>query len=132
MNDQLINIIHQANPWINQRDSPLLKGGYIPRIQADKLLLPEWDKLWLVLVGPRQAGKTTLAKFLAQTLIQKKRFETLIYLNCDLLDMRQWLTTPLFLKELMDEFGLKSPIILIDEVQRLENPGLLLKACIDL
>ena len=60
MNDQLINIIHQANPWINQRDSPLLKGGYIPRIQADKLLLPEWDKLWLVLVGPRQAGKTTL------------------------------------------------------------------------
>src|SRR3990167_6677868 len=132
MNDQLINIIHQANPWINQRDSPLLKGGYIPRIQADKLLLPEWDTLWLVLVGPRQAGKTTLAKYLAQQLIAQKRFQTLLYLNCDLLEIRQWLTSPLFIKEAMDEFQLENPIILIDEVQRLENPGLLLKACADL
>ncbi len=32
----------------------------------------------------------------------------------------------------MDEFHLQRPIILIDEVQRLENPGLLLKACADL
>ncbi len=32
----------------------------------------------------------------------------------------------------MDEFNLKHPIILIDEVQRLNNPGLLLKACADL
>src|SRR3990167_3149185 len=132
MNDQLINIIHQANPWINQRDSPLLKGGYIPRIQADKLLLPEWDKLWLVLVGPRQAGKTTLAKYISQALIKQLRFETLLYLNCDLLEIRQWLTSPLFIKEAMDEFKLHAPIILIDEVQRLENPGLLLKACADL
>ncbi|HLB43422.1 MAG TPA: ATP-binding protein [Gammaproteobacteria bacterium] len=132
MKETLIDMIHFSNPWLKQPELPILNSDYIARLQIDKLLLPEWDKLWLVLIGPRQAGKTTLAKFLAQTLIQKKRFETLIYLNCDLLDMRQWLTTPLFLKELMDEFGLKSPIILIDEVQRLENPGLLLKACIDL
>jgi predicted AAA+ superfamily ATPase len=85
-----------------------------------------------VLVGPRQAGKTTLAKYVSQVLIKQKRFETLLYLNCDLLEVRQWLISPLFIQEAMDEFRIKKPIILIDEVQRLENPGLLLKACADL
>lgn len=132
MQDQLIKLIHQANPWLKNIHIPILNDGYIPRLQAAKLLLPEWDKLWLVLVGPRQAGKTTLAKHLSQELIKQKRFETLLYLNCDLLEIRQWLTSPLFIQEAMDEFRLKNPIILIDEVQRLENPGLLLKACADL
>ena len=55
-----------------------------------------------------------------------------MYLNCDLLEVRQWLTTPLFIQEAIDFFQLEKPILLIDEVQRLENPGLLLKACVDL
>lgn len=109
-----------------------MNDTYIPRLQTEKLLLPEWDSLWLVLVGPRQAGKTTLAKYLSQKLVEQKRFQSLLYLNCDLLEIRQWLTSPLFIKEAMDEFHLEKPIILIDEVQRLENPGLLLKACADL
>lgn len=132
MKDQLINLIYQANPWIKDPDHPILYDGYIPRLQTEKLLLSEWDNLWIVLVGPRQAGKTTLAKYLSQRLLQQKRFETLLYLNCDVLEVREWLTSPLFIQEAMDEFSLKKPIILIDEVQRLENPGLLLKACADL
>src|SRR3989344_5228808 len=133
MKDQLINLIHQANPWLKQPDQlTLSNGNYIQRLQTTKLLLSEWDSLWLVLVGPRQAGKTTLAKYLSQELIKQGRFETLLYLNCDLLEIRQWLTSPLFIKEAIDEFRLENPIILIDEVQRLENPGLLLKACADL
>ncbi len=132
MKDQLIKLIHQANPWLKNPKLPISNDGYIPRLQASKLLLPEWDKLWLVLVGPRQAGKTTLAMHLAQQLITQQRFNNLLYLNCDLIDVRDWLTTPLFIQEAMEEFQLEKPIILIDEVQRLENPGLLLKACADL
>lgn len=132
MNDLLISLIYQTNPWLNAPSVPILKNHYIPRLQTKKLLLPEWDKLWLVLVGPRQAGKTTLAKLLSQELIRQKRFETLLYLNCDLLEIRQWLKSPLFIQEAMDIFNLNKPIVLIDEVQRLENPGLLLKACADL
>ena len=132
MKDQLIALIHQANPWLKMPGVSILNNDYIPRLQTAKLLLPEWDNLWLVLVGPRQAGKTTLAKYLSHVLIQQKRFENLLYLNCDLLEIRQWLTSPLFIQEAMDEFHLKHPIILVDEVQRLENPGLLLKACADL
>lgn len=132
MKDELIALIYQANPWLEKRDIPILSDSYIPRLQTEKLLLSEWDDLWLVLVGPRQAGKTTLAKYLSQKLIRQERFETLLYLNCDLLEIRRWLTSPLFIKEAMETFHLKRPIILIDEVQRLENPGLLLKACADL
>lgn len=132
MNDQLISLIHQANPWLKNPHLPLLSDGYITRLQTEKLLLPEWDDIWLVLVGPRQAGKTTLAKYLSQTLVRQNRFENLLYLNCDLLEIRKWLTSPLFIQEAMEEFHLNKPIILVDEVQRLENPGLLLKACADL
>lgn len=132
MKDSLINLIYQANPWLKEHSAPQFDNQYIYRIQTEKLLLPEWDNLWLVLVGPRQAGKTTLAKHIAETLIKQQRFNTLLYLNCDLLEIRQWLTTPLFIQEAIDTFGLKKPIILIDEVQRLQNPGLLLKACADL
>ena len=132
MNDALINLIHQANPWLKDPNARVATQDYIPRLQTEKLLLSEWDTLWLILVGPRQAGKTTLAKHLAQKLIEQKRFDMLLYLNCDLLEIRQWLTNPLFIKEAIDEFQLKKPIILIDEVQRLANPGLLLKACADL
>ncbi|OGT47890.1 MAG: ATPase [Gammaproteobacteria bacterium RIFCSPHIGHO2_12_FULL_41_20] len=132
MKDRLIQLIYQANPWLKSQQIPIQHYDYIPRLQTEKLLSPEWDNLWLVLVGPRQAGKTTLAKHLAQVLIQQRRFETLLYLNCDLLEVRQWLTSPLFIQEAMDTFHLEKPIILIDEVQRLENPGLLLKACADL
>ncbi|HSW69006.1 MAG TPA: ATP-binding protein [Gammaproteobacteria bacterium] len=132
MNDTLIQLLHQANPWLKKPEIPIISNDYIPRIQAKKLLSSEWDTLWLILIGPRQAGKTTLAKHLAQTLINEKRYETLLYLNCDLYEIRQWLINPLFIQEAMDEFNLKQPIILIDEVQRLNNPGLLLKACADL
>lgn len=76
MKDSLIGLIHQANPWLNSPNLPLLENNYIPRLQTEKLLLAEWDKLWLVLVGPRQAGKTTLAKYLSQELIKQKRFNT--------------------------------------------------------
>lgn len=132
MNDQLIQLIHQANPWLKNPSSPFLSDNYIPRAQVYRLLSSEWDKLWLVLIGPRQAGKTTLAKHIAQILIQQRRFQTLLYLNCDLFEVRQWLTSPLFIQEAMEEFNLNKPIILIDEVQRLTNPELLLKACADL
>ncbi len=132
MNDQLIALIYQANPWIKNKAVQMVGPDYITRLQTSTLLLSEWDALCLVLVGPRQAGKTTLAKFIAQTLIQQGRFEALLYLNCDLLEIRRWLTSPLFIQEAMNQFELSNPIILIDEVQRLESPGLLLKACIDL
>lgn len=133
MDIELLQIIYTMNPWLENKDIfSLSSPQFIPRLQTEKLLLSDWDKMWLMLVGPRQAGKTTLGKFIAQSLIQQNRFEQLLYLNCDFLEIRQYLRSPVFIKELMSQFNLKKPIFFIDEAQRLENPGLLLKGIADL
>lgn len=125
--------IQQLNPWLATPNAPILNLLHFhPRIQAEKLLLSEWDPLCTVLTGPRRAGKTTLGKYLCEQLIKAQRFKSLLYLNCDYLEIRNWLTSPLFVTEALQLFRLQSPIIFIDEVQRLDNPGLLLKALIDL
>ncbi len=133
MDLSLIKQIHRLNPWLEQPEQPILdQKKYIPRLQAELLLKPEWDSLWTILVGPRQAGKTTLGKYLCQQLIGQKRFHHLLYLNCDYLDIRNWLKDTNFIEEAFKQFQLTQPILFIDEVQRLESPGLLLKTIVDL
>lgn len=133
MNLTLLEEIEQINPWLADKNFPIIDiPNFIPRIQLSQLQDVEWDRLLIILEGPRRAGKTTLGKFLAQDLMQQQRYQEFLYLNCDFQSIRQWLTSPLFVKQACEEFSLKLPILMIDEVQRLENPGLLLKAVIDL
>ena len=140
MNKKVIDEIYQLNPWL----SPSLNSSkalqmqsmedesFIPRVQIAELMNPEWNHVWTILIGPRRAGKTTLGKHLSLKYVRNGGFSELLYLNCDYLSIRQFLKTPLFITQAMQEFNLRSPVIFIDEVQRLENPGLLLKAVVDL
>lgn len=136
----LIKEIEQQNPWLVSQarrgsspiDSLISLKNYRQRLQFNTLMLPEWDSLWTILVGPRRAGKTTLGFYLAQQLLKAGRFQELLYLNCDLSEIRAWLKSPLFIQEAMQHFKLSAPIIFIDEVQRLESPGLILKMLADL
>lgn len=130
---RLIQEIEQQNPWLNKTTSQIhTLVHYRQRVQLETLLLPDWADLWTILIGPRRSGKTTLGKYLCQTLLDTKKYDQVLYLNCDLEEIREWLKSPLFIKEAMDQFNLKSPIIFIDEVQRLSSPGLLLKTISDL
>lgn len=133
MQTELLKQINQLNPWLENSEMPILDAKhYASRRLEKKLLLPEWDNLWLILTGPRQTGKTTLAKYICQQLIKTQRFFSLLYLNCDFLLIRDWLNNdPLFLPEAIKTLKLTRPILLIDEVQRLNMPGLLLKSIID-
>lgn len=132
----LIKEIEQQNPWLiekNSLESSLLTiPQYKHRLQTETLLLPDWDNLWTILTGPRRAGKTTLGKYLCQQLLKQGRYKELLYLNCDLGEIRAWLKSPLFIQEATQQFKLTSPIVFIDEVQRLESPGLMLKVLADL
>ena len=133
MKMQLIQEIEQQNPWLHGKHTPILStANYRERIQLTTLMLPDWDPLWTILIGPRRAGKTTLGKYLSHELIQQNRFNQLLYLNCDLSAVREWLKSPLFINDAFKQFHLDAPIIFIDEVQRLDNPGLLLKTIADL
>ncbi len=133
MDANLEKEIHQLNPWLKDKSRRVIAAeSFIPRVQVDELMDKEWDSLWTILVGPRRAGKATLGFFLAQQLLDEGRYQDLFYLNCDYASIRRWLQSPLFISEAIEHFSLSNPILFIDEVQRLKNPGLLLKSVIDL
>ena len=79
----------------------------------------------LILVGPRQTGKTTLLKKIFD---EFSRFGVL-FLNCDEPDTLQKLenTTSTVLKNIIGN----NKIVLIDEAQRVENIGITLKLIFD-
>lgn len=142
---RLVQEIEQQNPWLvgqfssrqGQEPSRLERPAltiphYRDRLQFETLMLPEWDRLWTILIGPRRSGKTTLGKYLCHQLLAADRYSELLYLNCDLDEIRSWLKSPLFIQEAFHQFKLKNPILFIDEVQRLDSPGLLLKTLADL
>ncbi len=133
MDTQLVNVIYQQNPWLQDKAYPIIADDrYIKRLQYGFLVQPDWDNLWTILLGPRQAGKTTLGKHLCKQLIEQQRYQELLFLNCDYYEIRNWLKSPTFLSDIESTFSLKNYILFIDEVQRLETPGLLLKIIADL
>ena len=77
----------------------------------------------IIILGPRQCGKTTLLDQVAGELPHK------LYLNCDDADDRQALSTPTVnhLKQVVGNHTL----ILIDEAQRVSDIGIILKLLVD-
>ena len=133
MDSKLLEAIYQQNPWLRSPAHPIIQPDqYIDRLQFAFLAQPDWDNFWTVLIGPRQAGKTTLGKHLCQELIKNQRYQQLLYLNCDYREIRLWLNSASFLADAEKTLSLENYILFIDEVQRLDTPGLLLKIIADL
>ena len=84
-----------------------------------------------LLVGPRQAGKTTLMLHLQDDL-QKKGDKTL-FLSLDYeRDQPHFADQEALLSRLRLEFGNKKGYVFIDEIQRKENAGIFLKGLYDM
>lgn len=95
----------------------------------DRDIKPQLEKWFnqgkaLLLIGPRQVGKTTLLKQIAA----EKSIEA-TWLDADLPEVRQLLSTPT-LANITSAIG-SYKIVVIDETQRLPNAGLLLKIMVD-
>ena len=77
----------------------------------------------LVITGARQVGKTTMIKSLVAN------YESVLWLNADDISVRERLKNPSIatLKDVVGEYK----IVVIDEIQRIENCGLLLKMLVD-
>lgn len=82
----------------------------------------------IILLGARQVGKTTLLGSLQTRLTQEGK--VVRYLNCDLEEERRAINTTS--RTLLDRLIAGKDAIFIDEVQRLDNPGLTLKILVDL
>ena len=84
-----------------------------------------------VLIGPRQSGKTTLLKKLEKELQEKK--ELVFYFNLDIVADKEVVKDQTqFIRYLKNISGKKRCFVIIDEVQRLKNPGLFLKGIFEL
>lgn len=103
-------------------------GNMIPRLLEDLVLssLRSSGKIVLVL-GARQVGKTTLAKDVGKKLERKGK--DVLYLNCDLAEDNVAVNTNS--KAVLERLLSKVDVLLIDEAQRLDNPGLTLKIIYD-
>jgi len=84
-----------------------------------------------VIVGPRQAGKTTLMQMLKKHL--ETNGEKTLYLSLDFeSDQPHFQSQAGLLKKIQLELGQKKGYVFIDEIQRKENAGLFLKGIYDL
>lgn len=78
----------------------------------------------IIVVGPRQVGKTTLLKMLATEFDRK-----VLVWNCDEPDVRRRLTEPT--STMLGAETADYDIVFIDEAQRVQNIGITLKLLID-
>ena len=83
-----------------------------------------FKKKVIIIVGPRQVGKTTLLQLIADSMDKRK-----LFLNCDEPDIRRKLDLPTStqLKAIVGD----AEIVLIDEAQRVRDIGITLKLLID-
>ncbi|PKO04956.1 MAG: hypothetical protein CVU41_14440 [Chloroflexi bacterium HGW-Chloroflexi-3] len=83
----------------------------------------------IILLGARQVGKTTLLLKL-QKRLEEEEGKTVRFLNCDFEEERQAINTTS--RTMLDRLVVGVDAIFIDEVQRLNSPGLTLKILVDL
>jgi len=116
---QLRRLILAENPWLQGEDllawiRHFLPASYIPRRQ--RLVA---DHRVVLVVGPRQAGKSTL---IWKTL--EEAAEPVLYVNCEEPSMREWLSSPAeFLADVREHAG-AARALFFEEVQRLPEAGL--------
>lgn len=126
MNPQLQRVLLAENPWLRGEDllgwiQRFLPASYIPR--RTRLVA---DHRVVLVVGPRQAGKSTL---IWKTL--EEAAEPVLYVNCEEPSMREWLSSPsAFLADVAELAG-ETRALFFEEVQRLPEAGLFLKGLVD-
>ncbi len=118
------------NPWRAQADFTFnLRNRNIFPLLTQALSSP---KKILGLIGSRQVGKSSLIFLLIQHLLEHgTESRNIFYFNLDDLKLHELFDN---MPDFIDFTGAKNEkiFIFIDEVQRLENPGLFLKALYDL
>lgn len=96
----------------------------ISRIQYQNILARLDDNKAIILLGARQVGKTTLLK-----LLEKESAKKAIWWNGDEPDIRALLQNPTS-TSLKNIIG-NAKLLIIDEAQRIENIGVLIKLIVD-
>jgi len=121
--------------WDKTEEEEFEKDKFFKRDVFDRLRKGLNTKKVEVIYGPRQSGKTTLLLFLIDYLNASGIKESNIwYVNLDLISDYTLFAKPENLIYLYDKFQAKNNekvYLFIDEIQRLQSPGLFLKGIYD-
>ena len=123
-------IFNLQNPWRFRTD-------YSFNLMDREILKPIFDNLEnkkiLGLIGSRQVGKSSIVYLIIQYLINNKIDKhNISYFNLDDLKLHDLFDSMPDFIHFLGKTREKKAYVLIDEVQRLENPGLFLKKIYDL
>lgn len=98
----------------------------IPRLIEKPVITDLTKKKIILILGARQVGKTTLLNSIKNKYLIKKKT---LYFNCDTEEDRNSINTTSLTE--LKKICRNSEYLLIDEAQRLDNPGLTLKIIFD-
>lgn len=121
-------ILKKQNPWWENKafDFGIFARNILPELIKNLAN----DKI-LALVGSRQVGKTSLLYLMIEYLLKTVKPTNIFYFNLDDFEVRSLFSfANTFLQYI--QAGDKIKYIFIDEVQRLDNPGIFLKSIHDL
>lgn len=126
-------VLSLSNPWLLEpkRFGALTRGRLpdvlIPRAAAARLsgVLRDTRKAHLV-IGPRQAGKSTLVWATLRDLDRP-----VLYLDCEEVAIRTWCTSPTVFAAEVAEWSPPGGVLFFEEAQWLHEPGLFLKGLVD-
>ena len=120
--------------WKKDEIDRLMPANFIERAIGQNLVQALKSKKIISIYGPRQSGKSSLMGWLINSLLKKGVApKNLYYASMDYFDLHPLFSdTRKFLKILKEESDTKDDVFLfIDEIQRLENAGLILKQIYD-
>jgi predicted AAA+ superfamily ATPase len=105
----------------------VVKEKFFPREIENRIMQFAYRDEIVVIRGPRQAGKTTLMKLIAEKMQGKK-----VFVNLDILSNRNSIAeSPIDYVKRVKGKGKGRLLLFLDEVQRLENAGEILKIIYD-
>ncbi len=126
MGPQIRRVLLAENPWLRGEDLQDWIRRFLPESYIPRRLQLVADHRVILVVGPRQAGKSTLIwKTLAEA------GEPVLFLNCEEPSIREWLSSPAAFLADLAEFASEVRILFFEEVQRLPEAGLFLKGLVD-
>lgn len=123
----LLRSLVQDNPWLEGADVAAWYRSWLPRTYVARTNRLRADERVALVVGPRQAGKSTaIWHELAAT------GRPALFLNAEEPAVRSWLTSPaLFLADLAEAIRPAPAALFFDEMQHVPEAGLFLKGVID-
>jgi hypothetical protein len=119
------------NPW--RGGGRIVPAKSFPRQLLNEVIAWLDDPDIIVIVGSRQVGKTTLIYQIIEYLFSRNTLpEDIFYFNLDDLNLWEFFKAPAEFLSFIELNQKGRAYIFIDEVQRLENPGIFLKYIQDL